>query len=157
MTILLIRHAHAGDRSRWDGDDRLRPLSDRGHQQASAIVDTFATYPVERILSSPLRRCVQTVEPLADAYGLDIEEEDALVEGASLDRAQRLLREVGSLPTVLCSHGDVIAAVITDLYHREVVGTEQLRWAKGSTWVLERAPETSGPEIARAAYVPPPA
>lgn len=152
MTILLLRHAHAGDRSRWDGDDRIRPLSDRGHQQASALVDTFAPYPVERIVSSPLRRCVQTVEPLAHARGVDVEEDDALAEGASLDRVQRLLRDVADLPTVLCSHGDVIAAVVTDLYHREVVGTERLRWSKGSTWVLEGAPD-----IARAAYVPPPA
>ena len=33
--ILLVRHAKAGSRSQWDGDDDERPLSSSGREQAS--------------------------------------------------------------------------------------------------------------------------
>ena len=38
MTILLIRHASAGDRYRWWGDDADRPLDERGVAEAAALV-----------------------------------------------------------------------------------------------------------------------
>ena len=36
--ILLVRHAHAGDRFRWQGEDSLRPLSESGRREAARIV-----------------------------------------------------------------------------------------------------------------------
>ena len=36
MIVLLVRHARAGDRSEWEGDDRLRPLDKKGRRQAKA-------------------------------------------------------------------------------------------------------------------------
>jgi phosphohistidine phosphatase SixA len=153
MTVLLVRHTHAGDRSAWDGDDRRRPVSDRGALQAEALVDLLATYPVERVLTSPYIRCVQSVAPLAAARGLEVEEEDLLAEGAPLDLVQALLRRCEAEGVVLCSHGDVIGAVVSDLAHRGVdLGPAGARWEKASTWVLEgdlRHP--------RASYLPPPA
>jgi broad specificity phosphatase PhoE len=152
MTILLLRHAHAGDRSRWDGNDRERPLSDRGLRQAAALVELYREHPLERILTSPYARCVETVEPLATARGLDIEEEDALAEGAPLDLVEQLIRRLGGGPSVLCSHGDVVGMLIEDLHRREVATPLPLRWQKGSTWILEGAPD-----VRRAVYLPPPA
>ncbi|TVR37475.1 MAG: phosphoglycerate mutase family protein [Nitriliruptor sp.] len=152
MTILVLRHAHAGARSDWTGDDAVRPLSERGWRQANGVVEQYTDRPVERILSSPLTRCVQTVEPLADARGLRIEQEDAIAEGATLDAVTRLLRDLDSAHAVLCSHGDVIELLLTDLHHRGVTFTDPLRWQKGSTWVLD-----GGAEPVTAAYLPPPA
>jgi broad specificity phosphatase PhoE len=150
MTILVLRHAHAGVRGEWTGNDAIRPLSERGWQQANGVVEQYATRPIERILTSPLTRCVQTVEPLADARGLPIEEEDAIAEGASLDAVNRLLGQLDGANAVLCSHGDVIEMLMTDLHHRGVAFTDPLRWQKGSTWVLE-----GGAELVTAAYLPP--
>jgi broad specificity phosphatase PhoE len=153
VTILLVRHTHAGDRGAWVGDDRLRPVSDRGVRQAEALVDLLAGYPVDRVFSSPYVRCVQSVAPLADARGLEVEEEDALAEGTPFDLVQRLLHRAADGHTVLCSHGDVIAAVVSDLHHRGVdLGPAGLVWQKASTWVLDGPP--SAP---RASYLPPPA
>ena len=152
MTILLLRHAHAGVRGDWIGDDAIRPLSERGWQQASGVVEQYADRPIDRILTSPLTRCVQTVEPLADARGLPIEEEDAIAEGAPLAAVNRLLRDLDGTNAVLCSHGDVIEMLMTDLHHRGVVFADPLRWQKGSTWVLD-----GGAEPSTAAYLPPPA
>jgi 8-oxo-(d)GTP phosphatase len=34
VRLVLVRHASAGDRPEWEGDDRLRPLDKRGRKQA---------------------------------------------------------------------------------------------------------------------------
>jgi phosphohistidine phosphatase SixA len=153
VTILLFRHTHAGDRDHWVGDDRQRPLSGRGVRQAAAVVDQLAGYPVERVLSSPYLRCVQSVQPLASVRGLDVEEEHRLAEGTAFDLVRGLLRQVDGEHVVLCSHGDVIGAIVTDLAHRGVdLGEPGPVWQKGSTWVLDGAPDAPA-----ARYLPPPA
>lgn len=146
----MIRHVHAGDRASWSGDDRRRPVSPRGGAQARALVAQLADHPIERVLSSDYDRCVQSVEPLAAARGLPVEHEPALAEGAPLDALHRLLRRLGETPTALCSHGDVIGALVTDLEHRGVALGPEPRWPKASVWVLEGAPEAP-----RATYLPP--
>lgn len=153
MTVLLVRHAHAGDRSAWTGDDRLRPLSPRGETQARKLVGLLNGYAPTRVLSSPYVRCVQSVEPLADHLGVAVEEDDRLAEGTPFDRIQQLLRQVSADgDAVLCSHGDVIGAVVTDLLHRGALTPDAARWAKGSVWVLDGLPDHP-----RGRYLPPPA
>ena len=81
MTIYLVRHAKAGERAAWDGDDFMRPLSGRGHTQAFGLLDQLRKAKFERILSSPYVRCMETVVPLAGIRGLAVEPADALAEG----------------------------------------------------------------------------
>jgi phosphohistidine phosphatase SixA len=153
VTLLLLRHTHAGERDAWAGDDRHRPVSERGARQAEALVHQLSTYPIERVLTSPYVRCVQSVEPLAAARGLEVEEEDVLAEGAPFDLVQRLLQRVAGEDVVLCSHGDVIGAIVSDLAHRGVdLGPVGATWQKASTWVLD-----GDPHRPRASYLPPPA
>ncbi len=78
MSLLLIRHATAGDRQAWEADDRVRPVDERGRRQSDALVDTLAGYTIDRIVSSPYLRCVQSVQPLAEARGLEIELDEQL-------------------------------------------------------------------------------
>ena len=80
--LFLVRHAHAGDRERWEGDDRVRPLSKKGWQQAQGLVQELRKETVSALVSSPYVRCVQTLEPLAQARGLSIEEDQRLAEGS---------------------------------------------------------------------------
>lgn len=153
VSILLVRHAHAGDRSGWNGDDGLRPLSTKGHDQSRRLAAALARYHVQRALSSPLTRCVQTLDPLAHASDTTVDTDDRITEGAPLERTLELLFEVPD-GTVLCSHGDVIANVIEHLAATRPVGDlgGTLRWQKASTWALTR---TDG-EFTAAAYLPPP-
>lgn len=109
MSVLLLRHARAGERAAWTGDDTLRPLDDRGLRQALALRD-LARRAIGRIVSSPYRRCVETVEPLAEALGIPIELDDRLAEGASPQLALALLAELDG--GLACTHGDVIEAVL---------------------------------------------
>ena len=79
--VYVIRHAEAGDRKRWAGPDEARPLSDGGRRQAEHLAELFADQPFVQLVSSPFLRCVQTLEPLADARGLPIDLRDELAEG----------------------------------------------------------------------------
>jgi 8-oxo-dGTP diphosphatase len=125
MRALLVRHASAGDRRDWKGDDRLRPLDKKGRRQAKAIAKALAELGTERLLSSPYLRCTQTLEPAAEKLGLPIEERDELAEGSTRTDVLRLV-EARSETTALCTHGDVLEALLPGR-----------RCQKGSIWVVE--------------------
>ena len=110
--VILIRHASAGDREHWSGDDRERPLDERGWRQAEELVRSLAGYEIERIISSPAVRCVQTVEPLARELGIEIEGTGELTEGTTREQALTLVDEVRGTGVVLCTHGDVVVELL---------------------------------------------
>lgn len=109
--ILLIRHASAGSREEWEGDDRLRPLDERGRRQAEELVALLAPYPIDRILSSPYLRCVQTVEPLARARELEIEQTESLSEERQNVDGTALVRLLQGEDAALSCHGGLSEAV----------------------------------------------
>jgi len=149
-TLHLLRHGAAGSRTEWVGDDRLRPLSPKGARQADDVGAAFAGAGIERILSSPYRRCRETVEPLADRIGVGIEEVEALAEGAPLEAALALVALVADSTALLCSHGDVIPALLTEAARCGAdLGEAECR--KGSVWTVELAPDLT----VHAAYRPP--
>jgi len=108
VTSVLLRHASAGHRLDWEHDDHLRPLDARGRRQSADLVDLLRPFGVRRILSSSYVRCVQTVEPLAAALGLEAELDERLKEGQGA-AATELLREDG---VVCCTHGDIVEALL---------------------------------------------
>ena len=150
MPLLLVRHAVALRRHDWSKPDHRRPLTPKGYAQAESLVELLRPHGVTRILSSPFVRCVETVEPLALRLGLPLEPRDDLAEGAGTLAAARLSEAVEEGATVVvCSHGDVIPALLEILLASEAIGADGLRCAKGSTWVIER-------HAASATYLPPP-
>jgi 8-oxo-dGTP diphosphatase len=124
MIVYLVRHATAGHRPSWEGDDRVRPLDERGVLQAAGLVELLGRRDFERIVSSPAVRCVDTVVPLADGRGLTVEPSEALAEGAGREAALELFLATGG-PLVASVHGDMI---------EELTGGSA---KKGSTIVLE--------------------
>jgi 8-oxo-dGTP pyrophosphatase MutT (NUDIX family)/phosphohistidine phosphatase SixA len=136
-TLYLVRHAKAGDREAWTEDDRLRPLSKKGRLQAEGLLEHFDGLAIDRVLSSPYDRCVQTVRPLAISRQLKLEEVESLAEGAGLPEVLPLLRRMSGA-AVLCSHGDLIPAVVTHLADRGIEMRDPPDWRKGSTWALDR-------------------
>jgi 8-oxo-dGTP diphosphatase len=149
---VVIRHSEAGSRERWEGDDRLRPLSKKGRRQARALVDALAGIPLRRVLSSPYVRCVQTVEPLAEARGLPVEETEALAEGAGLSSVMALIGELAGQPSALCTHGDILYELCEELVRLGLVPRSEVRYQKGSAWILEER----GGRLTSARYLPPP-
>jgi phosphohistidine phosphatase SixA len=125
VSLLLIRHASAGDSSAWEGDDRVRPLDPRGGRQAESLVRLLADFELDRVVSSPYLRCVQTVEPLARARALEIEHDEAL--GADrLDEVPLVLERLRGQHVAVCTHGDL-----------PWLGDRPFK--KGSVWVLDEA------------------
>ena len=136
-TVLLVRHASAGSRSAWSGADDLRPLDPAGQAQAAALADVLAAYGVERVLSAPALRCVDTVRPLADRLGLPVERTPAAAEdGAGSDALPTLLRELaeGGRPAVVCSQGGVVPQAVTSLASH--LGVLDAPTPKGGRWAL---------------------
>ena len=153
MTIYLLRHAKAGDRDTWCDDDRLRPLSGRGHRQARLLVELLEDATFERVLSSPFVRCMETVVPIAGVRGRSVEPVEGLAEGARLDEAVALVRKHAASGALMCTHGDVMPMLL-DYYASAGADIPSAReWPKGCTWILE----TDGTgEVVRARYLPAP-
>ena len=144
--VLLVRHAKAGSRSRWKGEDAQRPLDANGRDQAEGLRQALRWFGPTAIGSVDLARCVQTVAPLAEDLGLPVEPEPALSEeaygkdpAAALERVQATAAAGGI--TVLCSQGGAIPDLIGTLAERDRValgrrsGTK-IPARKASTWAL---------------------
>ena len=126
-TLVLVRHARAVKRSVWnrpkkrtaEQDEATRPLTgDHGRARARALAPILAAYGVGRAISSPWRRCCDTMAPYCRAAGLKLELEPAITEHAHatapkttrkvVERALRM-REG---PVALCTHRPVLPAVM---------------------------------------------
>jgi 8-oxo-dGTP diphosphatase len=141
MRVLVVRHASAGDREDWDGDDRLRPLDEQGRRQSEALAATLAELGADGLYSSPALRCVETFEPAAALLGRSIETRSELFEGATRDDVLSLLDEVTVSTPALSTHGDVIDALIPG---------EPCE--KGAIWVVG----VENGEVRPGRYLPPP-
>jgi phosphohistidine phosphatase SixA len=150
LKVFVVRHADAGDRERWTRPDNERPLSPKGVRQAAGLVDQLRPYKIKHVATSPYVRCRQTIEPLAAALTLPVEEIDELAEGHSYNQALAVARELGG-DAVLCTHGDVTSDLVDALVEGGVVRGDA-RSPKGSTWVLD----VSDGLVTKASFLPAP-
>ena len=153
MSIFVVRHAKAGSRHRWDGDDLQRPLTRAGERQSAALADRLAGERINSLWSSPYVRCVQTLDPLGERLGLEVIGDERLGEDTPFEPALELLAQAGD-GAVLCSHGDLVPDLIRALVRRGTRLTTAPDWRKATVWVLD-APDVDG-AIATAAVEPPP-
>ena len=126
--FVLLRHSNAGERLPDPAKDFDRGLAADGERIALRLPGVLAEHlrPVE-ILSSPLRRCVQTVQPLAAALGLQIQEDERLAPQRFSTESDRTLRHVHA-NAVACTHRELFEQVFDDV-----------RCAKGAFWIVERS------------------
>jgi 8-oxo-dGTP diphosphatase len=147
--IALVRHAKAGSRSNWDGDDALRPLSGSGREQARQLDALLGLFGPDRVVTAPPVRCRDSVVPIAERLGLTIDEEPLLGEAAYLDdpaAALARLRELASVRgvTVACSQGGAIPGLVGTLATGAGlpgVDPDDVPAKKGSTWLLTFGPD----------------
>jgi 8-oxo-dGTP pyrophosphatase MutT (NUDIX family)/phosphohistidine phosphatase SixA len=141
LLVLLVRHAKAGKRSEWDLDDDLRPLSDAGWKQASALRSLLPLWSPTRVHTAPRVRCADTVRAVASDLAVEIVEEPRLSEeGYWPDPEAGLVRllEVAALEgrAVVSSQGGVIPAVVQTLAELGGLRLSEVPSKKGSVWVL---------------------
>jgi 8-oxo-dGTP diphosphatase len=135
--LYLVRHAHAGNKAKWNGSDVARPLSAQGHKEALGLIEQLRAHPMGRVLSSPAERCLQTVQPLAAALGRPVEASEALGVDGTGPGVVELLYDQALDRAVLCTHGEVIGKVFDELEPAGLELSGPRRWPKGCTWILE--------------------
>jgi 8-oxo-dGTP diphosphatase len=118
------------------------------------LADRLSTAGIDLIHSSPYARCMETVEPLAQATGIEIHESASLAEGGDVDSTLEIIGLAAGTRIALCSHGDVIPAVIRKLREQgaEIDSGGRLKYAKGSEWEIA----IDEGKAVSARYIPPP-
>jgi broad specificity phosphatase PhoE len=81
MLLYCIRHGQTvyNAQGRIQGQTDV-VLSELGVAQGEAVADALADKPITAVYSSPLRRALQTAEPLADRLGLTVQTDPRLME-----------------------------------------------------------------------------
>ena len=131
--LIVVRHAEAGRRSDWKKDDRKRPLSKAGRRQASRLVTKLAGYRIDRIISSPAARCIETVAPLAEDRSLDVSRDNDLWETAGKKATVRMLENLSKGTTVLSTHRPIVERIVQHLD----LPARTRPTAKGALWLVE--------------------
>jgi 8-oxo-dGTP diphosphatase len=157
-TLLLVRHAKAGNRSGWTGPDDQRPLSPAGWEQASALHAMLPMFGPVRVHAASRARCALTVAAVAKDLGVPVEDEPLLTEEmyrhdpvAATNRLAEIAEGDG-VPLV-CSQGGAIPGLIGHLAERSGLSLDRIPCKKGSTWVLSFA--ATGPaRLLAADYLP---
>ena len=139
--MLLLRHASAGERLSSPSIDRFRQLDHAGRADARQLVWTLTDQEIDRVVTSPLARCVETVIPIAESRRLVVERRDELLPETDLEAMLEFLAELPD-SSLACTHREVIL----QLFEGEAV------CEKGGTWVLERV----GSLLCPTAYLAPP-
>ncbi|WP_210479623.1 NUDIX hydrolase [Naasia sp. SYSU D00948] len=126
FSVIALRHAKA-EQDSGEGD-AARPLTSRGKQQAEALVPLLRAFNPKAILSSPAKRCVDTVRPLARMLDLEIKRAPALsqelweggTDAPPREELERLLRKriAKRTPTVVCSHSPVMPEILDAVVRR---------------------------------------
>lgn len=144
-TVVLVRHAKAGKRESFEGEDDARPLDERGAAQAKALRDVLTGYAPTRVLSAPVRRCEQTVRGTARALRLPVETTAELGEDRYRDdpgAARRLIGELlaeGADRVLLSSQGGVIPGTVRTLACQSGISLPDVGTPKAAHWVLSFA------------------
>jgi 8-oxo-dGTP pyrophosphatase MutT (NUDIX family)/phosphohistidine phosphatase SixA len=150
-TVLLVRHAKAGDRQHWVGRDDERPLDRSGQVQAEWLAALLPRFAPTQVFSATRTRCLQTLEPLATALGLsvvtdEVFDEDGFYEEPDVvvDRTKELAAAGGV--SAVCSQGGIIPATVALLLAENVETVDGVETAgrmpakipcrKGSVWTL---------------------
>jgi 8-oxo-dGTP diphosphatase len=140
--LIILRHASAGEKEDWRGDDALRPLDERGRAEADRLAELLAVFGPLRVISSTTARCVSTVLPYALRHGVGLETEPALTFGGDPPdpaEARRLMLSLvaNRTPAVVCTHREIVSDLILGLCAElREKAPEDPALRKGSFWVI---------------------
>ena len=149
--IYLVRHALA----RYDTGVpyHIAPgphLADEGIAQAAAAAELLKHARIERVVSSPMRRCIMTAEPLVAQLGIDLRLDDDLGEMQTGEKneamALRMMRAVLANTDIssvaLVSHAAPIEQLVLALTHGKAIlpapGDRGARIGCGHVWQVMR-------------------
>jgi 8-oxo-(d)GTP phosphatase len=153
VPFVVLRHASAGHKNDWTGDDLLRPLDYAGQGEASTLVSLLGCFGPVRVVSSPAARCLATAEPYAAHIGAPVVAEPSLMlprrssshfsdndvtHPEVVGAVRRLLAD--GVPTVICAHRENIPDILTvACQYLNAPPPQDPALGKGSFWVLQAA------------------
>jgi broad specificity phosphatase PhoE len=126
------------------------PLTDTGREQAAAVARLLARAPIARVVSSPLRRCLMTAEPLCGLLGLDLQVDPDLGEqqpgevptSVALRMVRAVLNQSEVPGVVLVSHAGPLEQLLGALVQERLVlpppDARGCRLAVASVWHVQR-------------------
>lgn len=118
VELCLLRHAHAGDATRWLDDDDLRPLTEKGRRQAERLARLLAaaSYVPDAILASPLVRARETAEIAAEILRAPLRVDPRLGEPVDLATLERILADAGDpARPILVGHDPDFSELVSEL------------------------------------------
>jgi 8-oxo-(d)GTP phosphatase len=157
MTVVeVLRHAKACSREAWGGDEATRPLDDAGWTQTKHLTRALAAPPLSAIYCSPTTRCTQTVEALAATSGIPVTVDERLaglrgvpvtdnglawpavawLGARALDLVDEAVAGHRGGRLLLCSHGDVLAALLAAVAGRDRLDLVDVALKKGARVTL---------------------
>jgi 8-oxo-dGTP diphosphatase len=148
VPLILLRHASAGKRADWPGDDLLRPLDERGRADALTLAALLDCYAPRRVVSSPAKRCVDTVAPYAERIGATVETDPALAppdraqssgRTSAADMASMIARVAAdAVPAVVCTHRENLPSLMAAAcQHLGATPPDDPSLRKGGFWVMQ--------------------
>lgn len=117
---LVVRHATARPRNDWTRADGERPLVGSGRRQALALAPLLECWHPEHAMSSPWRRCRQTLAPYLQTRSLRLRTKGGLTEDGHRRSPRKAGRHAKRLlnrgrAALLCTHRPVLPAVLAVL------------------------------------------
>jgi 8-oxo-dGTP diphosphatase len=118
--LLVVRHARAVPRKQWGGSEKDRPLTLVGLREARRLVPLLDCWRPDNLVTSPWRRCSDTVRPYAAGGHATLHPEQVLTEdaavhdpGAAASVVRRLV--AAEEDVALCTHRPVLPTVLAAL------------------------------------------
>ena len=126
MRLILVRHAKAAP----GNPDASRPLTAEGREAAALLAVDLRALAPDAVISSPLLRARETAAPIAEAAGVELEIDERLAPGATLDDVR----------AVVAGHGDTVVTVghepdCSEIFYE--LTDQEVRFRTGSFHVVE--------------------
>ncbi|MFC5369640.1 NUDIX hydrolase [Arcanobacterium bovis] len=152
--LIILRHAKAVKRELWKngaGPEYTRPLASSGKKRLPLIASDLGAYGISEVLSSPWKRCKDTVKDYARATASPLRTQIVLTERGYVVDPQDFAQEIADVvdevrnPCVICLHRPTLAltfSTLAEFASRSVVKTfpEADPWLKpGDMFVVHIA------------------
>lgn len=145
--VILVRHARAGDRNKWKGEDARRPLDKKGLLQAEYLAPQLRAFGANAVVSAEPDRCVQTLTPLAEGLGTKAVVDHTIGDMGALDSPKSAVATLksfveggepvpGGKITALSSQGAAIPLMLERITKGTPFAHTDFDTKKGGQWTL---------------------
>jgi 8-oxo-dGTP diphosphatase len=116
-SLIVLRHAKATPRTEWSNGEATRPLLPEGELQAKRLVKLLKSYGPRRLITSPWRRCHDTVVPYAKSSKRKLVKRSQITEFKSKKnpkQARQLMEDLfkDSKNALVCTHRPALPEVL---------------------------------------------